>query len=161
MPISQAWRRFPMARKRYKVCLTDDEREQLCQMISRGKAAAKKLTHARILLKADESPQWGPAWQDKQIAEAFNTDTSTVQRVRKAFVNEGFENALNHKKPSRSKPRKFDDDTEAHLVELARSEAPEGYARWSLRLLADKLVELEHFDSVSHETVRQALKKTT
>jgi len=150
-----------MAQKRYKVCLTDEEREQLSQMISRGKAAVKKLTHARILLKADESAQWGPAWKDEQIAEAFNVDVSTVQRVRKAFIDEGFERALDHKKPCRSRPRKFDDDTEAHLVEIARSEAPEGHARWSLRLLADRLVELEHFDSVSHETVRKVLKKTT
>lgn len=150
-----------MVQKRYRVCLTNEEREQLIQMISRGKAAAKKLTHARILLKADESPQWGPAWKDEQIAEAFNIDVATVQRVRKAFVNDGFERALNHKKPSRSRPRKFDDDTEAHLVAIARSEAPEGHARWSLRLLADKLVELEHFDTVSHETVRHVLKKTT
>lgn len=150
-----------MVRKRYKVCLTDEEREHLSQMISRGKTAAKKLTHAHILLKADESPQWGPGWSDERIAEAFNIDLSTVQRVRKAFVNDGFERALNHKKPSRSRPSKFDDDTEAHLLAIARSEAPEGHARWSLRLLADKLVELEHFDSVSHETVRQVLKKTT
>ena len=143
------------------MCLTDEERDQLSQMITRGKAAAKKLTHARILLKADENPQWGPAWKDEQIAEAFNIDASTVQRVRKAFVNDGFEGALNHKKPCRSRPRKFDDETEAHLIAIAGSEAPEGRARWTLRLLADKLVELEHFDSVSHEAVRQVLKKTT
>jgi transposase len=150
-----------MAEKRYKVCLTSEEREQLLQLISRGKAAAQKLTHAHILLKADESPQWGPAWKDERIAEALNIEVSTVRRVRKALVDEGFDRALNHKKPSRTRPRKFDDDTEAHLVAVARSEAPAGHARWSLRLLADKLVELQHFESVSHETVRQILKKTT
>jgi transposase len=150
-----------MAQKRYNVCLTNEEREQLIQLISRGKAAAKKLTHAHILLKADESPQWGPAWKDERIAEALNIEVTTVRRVRKALVDDGFERALNHKKPSRTRPRKFDDDTEAHLLAVARSEAPAGHARWSLRLLADKLVELKHFESVSHETVRQILKKTT
>lgn len=149
-----------MVVKKHKVCLTNDEREQLYQIISRGKAKAKKLTHAHVLLKADESPDGGPAWKDEQIAQAFNVDVSTVERIRKAFVNDGFERALDHKKPSRSRPRKFDGDTEAHLVALACSEAPEGRARWTLRLLADKLVELEHFDSLSHETVRQVLKKT-
>lgn len=148
-----------MVKKKYKVCLTNEERELLCQIISRGKANARKLTHAHILLKADESPDGGSAWTDEQIARAFNVDVTTVERIRKAFVNDGFERALDHKKPSRSKPRKFDGDTEAHLVAITCSEAPEGRARWSLRLLADKLVELEHFDSVSYETVRQVLKK--
>ncbi len=94
-----------------KVCLTNEEREQLWQIISRGKTKTGKPTHAHILPKADESPQAGPTWQDEQIAEPFGIDVTTVERIRKTFVNDDFDRALNHKKPSRSRPRKFDDDT--------------------------------------------------
>ena len=118
------------------------------------------LTRARILLKADEG-EFGPAYADKQIQEAVEVSASTIERTRKTFVREGLEAALTPKKPSKpSRPKKFDGDTEAHLIALACSDPPEGHARWTLRLLAEKMVELQHFSSISHECIRQVLKKT-
>jgi transposase len=146
--------------KKYKVTLTTDERHALSELIAAGKAAAQKLTHARILLKADAAPD-GPAWIDDRIAEAVEVDVTTVERVRERFVEQGVEAALARKKQDRpSRERKLDGQAEARLVALACSEPPLGRARWTLRLLADKLVELEVVDTVSTETVRQVLKKT-
>jgi transposase len=146
--------------KRYKVTLTDEERQQLQDLIATGKAAARKLTHARILLKADAAPG-GPAWTDRRIVEALDVGVATVERVRQRFVEEGLEAALGRKKPDRPpRPRKLDGRAEARLIALACSAPPEGRPEWTMQLLADKLVELEVVDAVSDETVRRVLKKT-
>jgi transposase len=146
--------------KKYKVTLTTEERNSLQDLIAAGKASAQKLAHARILLKADAAPG-GPAWIDARIAEAVEVNVTTVERVRERFVEQGVEAALARKKQDRpSRERKLDGQAEARLVALACSEPPLGRARWTLRLLADKLVELEVVDTVSTETVRQVLKKT-
>lgn len=146
--------------KKYRVTLTDEERQQLQAMIAAGKAAAKALAHARILLKADEG-EGGPAWPDHQIAEALEVGVATVERVRQRFVEPRLEAALRRKAQDRpSREPALDGRAEARLVALACSAPPDGRKAWTLRLLADKLVELEVVDSVSRETVRQALKKT-
>lgn len=149
-----------MPSKKYKVVLESDERASLRSLISRGKVAAYKRTHAQILLKADESPS-GPHWPDQTISEAFDTSVSTVERVRKAFVEKGVEAALTRKNPVRPSNQKVDGDKEAHLIAIACSAPPEGRVRWTLRLLADKMVELRYFESISAETIRQVLKKTS
>jgi len=146
-------------KKKYIVTLTQEEREKLQTMLSKGRAAARKLMHARILLKADPG-EGGPAWNDDAIAEGLEVGRATVERVRKQFVEEGFEAALDRRKPRRQYQRKLDGDGEAHLIALACSQAPEGRSRWTLRLLADRMVRLEQVDHLSHETVRQVLKKT-
>src|SRR6202521_2885845 len=143
--------------KVYRVKLTPDERAQLVELLSKGKAAARTLTHARILLKADEG-EAGPRLSDEAIAAALDVNRSTVERVRIRGVEEGFETALRPRPSRQLHPRKLDGAQEAHLVTLACSPAPHGRGRWTLRLLADKLVELEIVDGISHETVRQALK---
>jgi transposase len=147
-------------RKKYIVTLTEQERQALREMLSRGKAAARKLTHARILLKADRS-EGGPGWNDGAIAEGLDVGTATVERVRRQFVEEGLDAALERRRPRREYQRKLDGDAEAHLIALACSDPPEGRSRWSLRLLADRLVALEHVDAVSYQTVRRVLKKTS
>ena len=146
-------------KKKYPVILCETEREELKQLIAVGTAPARKLTHARILLKADQSPQ-GPGWVDEQVAEGVETSQPTVSRVRKQYFEEGLQAALNRRAPNREYHRKLDGEQEARLVALACSEPPEGQARWSLRLLADKLVELEVVEEVSYQTVRRTLKKT-
>ena len=146
-------------KKKYIVTLTQEERQKLQTIFSKGRAAVRKLTHARILLKADAGED-GPAWNDDAIAEGMEVGRATVERVRKRFVEEGFEAALDRRKPCRQYQRKLDGDREAHLIALACSQAPEGRSRWTLRLLADRMVQLEQVDHLSHETVRQVLKKT-
>lgn len=146
--------------KRYRVTLTDEERAQLRQMISAGKAAARKLTHARILLKADAG-EGGPNWKDEQIGQSLEVGTATVERVRKQFVEDGMEAALERRKPDREYERRLDGVGEAHLIALTCSEAPEGRERWTLQLLADGMVALGYVESVSRETVRRTLKKTS
>ena len=147
-------------KKKYPVILSDTERDKLKLLIAAGTAPARKLTHARILLKADQSPE-GPGWVDEKVAEALETSQPTVSRVRKQYFEEGLEAALNRRAPNRAYHRKLDGEQEARLVALACSEPPEGQARWSLRLLADKMVELEIVDEeVSYQTVRRTLKKT-
>ena len=146
--------------KVYRVKLTPEERAQLMELLSKGKAAARTLTHARILLKADEGVA-GPRLSDEAIAEALDVNRSTVERVRTRCVEEGIEAALRPRPSRQLHPRKLDGVQEAHLVTLACSPAPNGRARWSLRLLADKVVELEIVDAISYETVRQTLKKTS
>ena len=136
-----------------------EERAQLEGMLSKGKAAARTLMHARILLKADEGVA-GPHLSDDEIAEAVAVNRSTVERVRMRCVEEGVEAALRPRPSRQLHPRKLDGVQEAHLVALACSPAPKGRSRWSLRLLADTLVELEVVDDVSYETVRRTLKKT-
>jgi transposase len=147
-------------KKKYPVILTETERDDLKRLIAAGTAPARKLTHARILLKADQSSE-GPGWVDERVAEAVETSQPTVSRVRKQYFEEGMEAAINRRPPNREYHRKLDGEQEARLVALACSEPPEGLARWSLRLLADKLVELEIVEEeVSYQTVRRTLKKT-
>ncbi len=148
-------------KKKYPVILTEAQREQLKSLIAAGTAPARKLTHARILLKADQSPE-GPGWVDDKVAEAVEVSQPTVARVRKQYFEEGLEAALNRRPPNREYQRKLDGEQEARLLALACSEPPEGQARWSLRLLADKLVELEIVEEeVSYQTVRRILKKAS
>ena len=146
---------------KYKVTLTEDERDELKKLVTMGKAAAKKLNHARILLLSDNGPG-GPGKSDGQIAEALCTGKSTIERVRKQFVEEGIEQALNPRpRPKRPDKVKIQGEIEEQLTELACSSPPEGRGRWTLQLLADQLVLLTPLDSVSDETVRKALKKRT
>ncbi len=145
-----------MSRK-YVVRLTEEERGRLGDLVSKGRAAAKKILHAQVLLKVDAD---GPNWTDELAAEAVGVSTMTVHSIRERFVLEGLESALNRKKQDQpSRIPKFDGAREARLLAVACGKAPEGRARWTLRMLADKLVELKMFDSVSHEAVRQKLKK--
>ena len=146
-------------KKKYIVTLTKTERQVLQEMLSRGRAAARKLMHARILLKADASSD-GPNWDDAAIADGLEVGRATVERVRKVFVEEGFEASLDRRKPRRLYLRTLDGDGEAHLVALACSQAPEGRSRWTLRLLADRMVTLEYVGAVSKDTVARVLKKT-
>ncbi len=147
-------------KKKYPVVLTDAEREPLHRLVAAGTAPARKLTHARLLLKADQGPD-GPAWVDEAIAEAVEVSQPTVARVRKQFVEEGLEASLNRRPPRREYRRKLDGEQEARLVALACSAPPPGLARWSLRLLADKLVDLEVVEGLSYQTVGRLLKKTS
>jgi hypothetical protein len=146
--------------KRYRVALTPIERDQLKRLLAAGTESARKLTHARILLKADQGPD-GPGWVDQAIADAVEVSQPTISRVRKQYVEHGLEAALNRRPPSREYVRKLDGVQEAKLLAVACGKPPSGQARWSLRLLADKLVELEIVaDGVSYQTVRRILKKT-
>jgi transposase len=146
--------------KRYVVRLTDEERNQLRELLARKRLAAQKRKRAQILLKADASKE-GPAWIDTRIAEAFDVSVVTVENVRKRSVLEGLDAAVQRKKQCRpSRQRVLDGEKEARLVALCCSQVPAGRGRWTLRMLADELVELKIVDSVSHETVRQTLKKT-
>jgi len=144
--------------KKYVVRLTEKERGKLETLLRRGRAHARKLLYARILLKTDAD---GPDhWTDERIAEAFEVSTATVARERRRFCEEGLEVALMPKKPGRPRRRVLDGRAEAHLVALSCSDPPEGRERWSMRLLADRMVELGHVEALSHETVRRTLKKT-
>jgi len=146
--------------KKYRVTPTTEGRQHLSDLIAIGKAAALKLAHARVLLQADSAPG-GPAWTDPRIAEAVEISVATVERVRRRFVEPGLDAALGRKKQDRpSRTRKRDGRAEARLIALACSAPPEGRAEWTMRLLADRLVELGIGDAVSDETVRRTLKKT-
>lgn len=147
-------------KKKYPVVLTETERDDLKRLIVAGTAPARKLTHARVLLKADQCPE-GPGWADERIAEAVEVSQPTISRIRKQYVEEGLKAALNRRAPNREYHRKLDGEQEARLIALACGTPPEGYARWSLRLLADKVVELEIADEVSYQTVGRILKKTS
>lgn len=138
---------------RYRVDLTETEREHLNQIIRRGKAPARMVTRARILTKAAEG------LHDRQIAEALDVGMATVGRTRKRLVEEGLESAL-QERPRPGQRRKLDGKQEAHLIAVACSNAPGGHARWTLRLLASRVVELGLAESISHETIRRTLKKT-
>lgn len=141
--------------KKYIVDLEVNELEYLINIISNGKNSAKKILHANILVKADLRSNW----TDVKISNAFETSIGTAQRTRQRFVEEGLEEALSRKKPIRSRSRKFDGEKEAYLVAQACSPAPEGYSRWTLSLLKDRLISLNIVESVSRETIRQTLKK--
>ena len=145
---------------RYVVRLDSDERRRLTELATTGRRAAAMITRARILLQADVGPE-GDAWDDERIADAYGTSLSTVHRVRQAFVEEGLDEALARKRPTGRQYRKLDGAREARLIAVACGAAPEGCARWTLRLLADKLVELAVVESISPECVRATLEKTT
>lgn len=147
------------ANAKYVVRLTEEERAGLEDLTRRGRVAVARVKHAWILLKADEGAG-GPGWPDKQIREAYGVSWSMIARVREKLVDEGLEAALSRKKAEHSPTLKVDGEREARLIALACSAPPEGRVRWTLRLLADKMVELEYVDELSHETVRRVLKKT-
>ena len=146
-------------RKIYRVVLSAEEREELRTLVSKGKSAARKQTHARVLLLCDESE--GKRRADMEVASTLSVGRSTVERVRRRFVEEGLESALNPRKQLRFRRKALDGEAEARLLAVACGKPPEGRARWTLRLLAERLVELEVVESVGMETVRQTLKKTT
>jgi transposase len=145
--------------KKFVVRLSVEERGQLESLVTKGRAAARRSTRARILLKADCS-SLGPAWADEQISDALDLGAITVHRVRRSFVEGGLEGAL-VRRPVPRRPRRLDGEQEAHLIALACGSPPAGRRRWTLRLLAGRLAELGHVDKVSHETIRRTLKKTS
>jgi transposase len=147
--------------KKYRVTLMPEERVELQRLVGSGKAAARKLNHARILLKADEGGG-GPGLSDEQVADEVDAGLATVARVRQRFVEEGLDAALTPRPTTRVYARKLDGDGEARLVKLACSAPPQGRNRWTLQLLADRMVVLGHADAgLSYEAVRRALKKTS
>lgn len=145
--------------KKYKVTLTQDEVDELTSITKKGKRNARVLKNALILLNVDEG-EYGKAKTDEEVAEVLQVTVRTIENIRKRFVMDGFEVALYGKPRQRTYDRKMDGDAEAHLIALSCSEPPEGFSRWSLRLLSEKMVELRYVDSLSHETVRRVLKKT-
>ena len=147
-----------MPAKLYRVTLSDEERQALMSLIDQGKGPAGKRKRAHILLLADEAQENG-GWKDADIVQALHTSRRTVERVREKCVELGIEAAVNHSHPRKTRRKVLDGEAEARLVHLACSPAPEGYARWTLQLLADKLIELEIVETVSDETVRTTLKK--
>lgn len=145
--------------KKYIVRLTAEESETLAGIVSKGRAAAYRIKHANILLQVDVN---GPNWVDEQTAKAFRCHTNTVCNVRQRFVEHGLEEALSRKKAQKGPREKiFDGESEARLVKLACGQAPGGRAKWTMQLLADKLVELQVVETISRETVRRTLKKTS
>jgi len=147
-------------RTKYSVMLTEEERARLRTLVGRGTAAARTLAHARILLKVNQG-EGGPNWTDAATAEAMEVGRSTVARIRQRYVTDGLEAALARKAPDREYARKLDGEQEARLVAVTCGAPPAGRTRWTLRLLAARLVALEMVDAVSHETVRQVLKQTS
>jgi transposase len=145
--------------KTYVVTLNPEERADLEKLVSTGRTSAKRQTHGRILLKADTSAG-GPGWPDEQICVALDVSRSTVERVRKRFVEHGMEALAPRRMTPRPSRRRLDGEQEARLLALACSPPPAGRAHWTLRLLADQMVVLEHVESISYETVRRTLKKT-
>src|SRR5262249_24838362 len=140
--------------KKYNVNLTAEQRQQLQQVISAGKAPARKQAHARILLKADQSEQ-GAGWSDEQISEALEVSMSTIERVRKRFAQQGLDEALNRRpQPERPEKRVLNGKHEAYRIALSCGEKPQGHNRWSVRLLAHKMVELKYVEQVGRETIR-------
>ena len=148
-----------MRKTKYAVELTEPERARLRTLIGRGEAPARLLTRARILLKANQG-EGGPGWTDAAIAGALEIHVTTVARIRRQFVEQGLNAALERKRPDRVYARLLDGAAEAHLVAVACSDPPVGRERWTLRLLADELVRLEVVEAVSHETVRRTLEQT-
>jgi hypothetical protein len=144
--------------QKYVINLTAEDRQQLEQFIASGVAPARALTHARILLKSDNSPE-GSNWSYHQICEAFDVAPLTVMQVRKRYVEEGLASAVYRKKPEREYPHCLDGEAEAHLIALCCGEPPEGRDRWTLRLLQNQMVTLNYVEAVSHESIRTTLKK--
>jgi transposase len=147
-------------KQKYIVKLSDTERSQLKELISSGEASARQIRRAYILLKSDGSAG-GPNWSYKAICEAYEVSSLTVYNVRKNYTEGGLERAILRKKPERVYKRRLDGEGEAHLIAMACSEPPEGYESWSLRLLKDRMIRLEIVENISHETIRQTLKKTS
>lgn len=145
---------------KYKVTLTTKEREELLEITKCGKHSSKRVIHALILLNCDVG-KYSNKVKNEDIAKVLKTGMRTIDRVKKKFVEEGFETALEGKPTTRVYEKKTDGELEAHLIALSCGKPPKGFARWSLRLLADKVVELEYVESISHETVRSILKKTS
>lgn len=146
---------------RYKVTLSEQERQMLEEVATRGRHSSQKVLNALILLGSDEGPFQERKATGQQLAEVLPVSEKKVERVKRRFVEEGLDVALEKRKPDRQYEKKADGDFEAHLVALSCSKPPPGHARWSLRLLADKMVELQYVDSISYETVRRVLKKTS
>jgi len=144
--------------QKYFVKLTSEERQYLERLISSGIAPARKLQRARILLKSDCS-EGGPNWTYEAICDAFDVNSMTVTNIRKTYTEGGLEKAINRKKPDREYSHSLDGNAEAHLIAMACGAAPDGYERWSLRLLQDRFVKLEIVSSISYETIRTTLKK--
>lgn len=145
--------------KKYTIQLSQEHRLALQHLVSTGTAPARKLQHAHILLKSDSSEQ-GPKWSDQRIHEAFDVGLATIWRVRQRFLTEGLDDALNRRpQPERPEKRRLDGEQEAHLIALACGATAEGEGRWSLRLLAKRMVKLGYVEQVSADTVRRTLKK--
>ena len=147
-----------MPAKIYKVTLTNEERAELTALVSKGKGNVRRLRRARMLLLADENRPKG-AWKDADIAEALGAHARTVERTREKCVELGIEAALNHTRPKKTRAKVLDGAAEARLAQLACSEAPDGHERWTMQMLADKLIEFEVVETISRETVRTTLKK--
>ena len=148
--------------KIYTVTLTNEEREELSQIILKGKHRNQTYRNAYILLNKDEGAYCDRVRvTNEQVAKVLKISMRTIDRVKRRFVEEGLESCLERKKSSRVYDRKIDGDVEAHLVSIACSDPPEGFSKWSLRLLADKMVELDYIDAISYESVRRVLKKTS
>jgi len=143
----------------YKVTLTKKEREELKAIVSKGKHTSQQYRNACILLNSDDG-KYGQKISNDQIAQFLQITSKTVERLKQRFVEDGYETCMERKPYPEKEKLKADGDFEAHLIAISCSKAPGGYARWSLRMLADKMVELKYAESVSHETVRQVLKKT-
>jgi len=146
---------------RYKVTLRLEEREQLEQLTRKGKVAAAKLTHARALLLCDQGEHNSEPFMVKDAAKALGVSTRTIENVKKRFVEQGLDSAIERKASTRKPNIKFDGEFDARIMQLACSESPEGTKRWTIRLLAEKAVELEIVDSVSTMTIQRSLKKTS
>jgi len=146
--------------KKYKVTLTQKEVDELKEITQKGKRNARVIKNALVLINADEG-KYGKGKKDEEIADFLDVTVRTIENIRKRFIEDGFEAALSGKPIEREYKNKIDGDAEAHLIAMSCSEPPKGFARWSLRLLADKMVELKYIDDISHETVRRVLKKTS
>jgi len=145
--------------KKLTIELSQEQRQALEDLIRKGKESARKIMHAHVLLKADGGP-WGPAWSDQQIQEAFGVGEATIWRMRRRFVDSGLDDALGRRpQPERPEKRKVNGDQEAHLIALTCSQPPAGHQRWTMRLLADKMVALGYSEQVSHKTIWITLKK--
>ncbi len=145
--------------KKYIVKLKPEERAELLELTQNGQAAAKTLTHARVLLKA-HATESQPGWTDQAISDALDVSVATIERVRRLYVQQGLDAALKRKSRTQHRSRRLDGNQEARLIALTCSEPPTGHSRWTLRLLADRMVKLEYAEELSHETVRRTLKKT-
>ena len=144
--------------KKYNVKFNNEQRQHLEKLISSGTTPARTITRAHILLKSD-CRKGAPNWTYRQITVAYKVSDVTISKVRKSFVEDGFEAALYRKKPDREYKRRLDGEAEAHLIALVCGQPPEGYKQWSLRLIRDRLVKLDYVDTISHETIRTTLKK--
>lgn len=144
---------------KYKVTLTKEEREELMTIINKGSHTSQKFRNAYVLLNCDEG-KYSEKVTNAEISKILKVGMRTIDRIKKRFIEDGFEEALERRPTTRDYERKADGDFEAHLIAISCGKPPKGFARWSLRLLADKMVELKYVDSVSHETVRTVLKKT-